>query len=83
MTKDVEPYQIVGGVPAKAIKYRFEPEIISRLIDVSWWDFMPELVHSSPNGSLSEQLEYFEEIRDKNLPSEIFQVQYKRYDGLN
>jgi acetyltransferase-like isoleucine patch superfamily enzyme len=39
VTKNVEPYAIVGGVPAKLIKYRFEKEIINKLLKVQWWDF--------------------------------------------
>lgn len=37
VTKDVEPYSIVGGVPAKHIKYRFENEIREKLIASKWW----------------------------------------------
>ena len=39
VTKDVEPYSIVGGVPAKIIRYRFEEkDMISGLLDAKWWD---------------------------------------------
>ena len=40
VTKDVPPYAIVGGLPAKVIKYRFSPELIEKLlqIDYSEWD---------------------------------------------
>ena len=40
VTKDVEPYAIVGGVPAKLIKYRFDEEIRSKLKALDWtsWD---------------------------------------------
>lgn len=38
VTKDVPPYAIVGGVPAKLIRYRFEPEQIEQLLRVRWWD---------------------------------------------
>jgi len=36
VTKDVPPYAIVGGVPAKVIKYRFRPEIIDALMNVDY-----------------------------------------------
>lgn len=36
VTKDVPPYAIVGGVPAKVIKYRFEPNLIEELIQVDF-----------------------------------------------
>jgi acetyltransferase-like isoleucine patch superfamily enzyme len=37
VTKDVPPYAIVGGVPAKIIRYRFEPAVIERLLASQWW----------------------------------------------
>lgn len=38
VTKNVEPYAIYGGVPAKLIKYRFTPETIEKLLKTKWWD---------------------------------------------
>ncbi len=38
VTKDVPPYAIVGGVPAKVIGYRFDPDTIEWLLRVKWWD---------------------------------------------
>ena len=38
VTKDVQPYAIVGGVPAKIIKYRFDEDIRNRLEEIKWWD---------------------------------------------
>jgi acetyltransferase-like isoleucine patch superfamily enzyme len=37
VTKDVEPYSVVAGVPAKHVKFRFEPEIIEALLATKWW----------------------------------------------
>lgn len=39
VTKDVLPYSIVGGVPARIIKYRFPEEIIADLLELKWWDY--------------------------------------------
>lgn len=39
VTKNVEPYSIVGGVPAKHIKYRFESDVIKTLMNIQWWKY--------------------------------------------
>lgn len=41
VVKDVPPYAIVGGVPAKIIRYRFPEDVIAKLEELKWWD-MPE-----------------------------------------
>ncbi len=41
VTKDVPPYTIVGGVPAKEIRKRFPQETIDKLLQIRWWD-LPE-----------------------------------------
>lgn len=38
VTKDVPPYAIVGGVPAKILKYRFTPQQIADLLELQWWN---------------------------------------------
>lgn len=38
VVKDVPPYAIVGGVPAKVIRYRFSPEVIEKLLELEWWN---------------------------------------------
>lgn len=44
VTKDVPPYAIVGGVPAKVIKYRFEPEMIEELLKVDYSKLTKEMI---------------------------------------
>ena len=42
VTKDVPPFAIVGGIPAKVIKYRFPEEMIKRLMEIQWWNLPDE-----------------------------------------
>lgn len=38
VVKDIEPYTIVGGNPAKTVKKRFDEETIALLLELKWWD---------------------------------------------
>lgn len=44
VTKDVPPYAIVAGVPARIIKYRFVPEVVDRLLKIRWWDWPQHVI---------------------------------------
>lgn len=47
VTKDVEPYSIVGGVPAKEIRKRFSTDIIARLQEFQWWNWDADIIRNS------------------------------------
>lgn len=44
VTADVAPYTIIGGNPAKPIKARFEPDVVSKLEALAWWDWPVEKI---------------------------------------
>lgn len=44
VSKDVEPYTIVGGNPAKVIRKRFDEETIHFLLDLAWWNWSIEKI---------------------------------------
>jgi len=44
ITKDVPPYALVGGNPARIIKYRFTEQQIKDLLEIKWWDWEDEKI---------------------------------------
>lgn len=59
VTKDVPPYAIVAGNPAKIVKYRFSPEIIEKLLEIRWWDWPKEKMEKNVHRLLSSDIEAF------------------------
>jgi hypothetical protein len=48
VTKDVPPYAVVVGNPAKVLRYRFKPELIEALLDTQWWDLPADVIRGLP-----------------------------------
>lgn len=44
VTRDVPPYTIVGGLPAKMIRKRFDDETITKLLQMRWWEWPEEMI---------------------------------------
>ena len=58
VTKDVEPYTIVGGVPAKPIRKRFDEATVEKLLKLEWWNWGKEKIQANlsliRNGKIDE-----------------------------
>ena len=57
VVKSVDPYSIVGGNPAKYIKYRFSPEQIKNLLEIKWWDWSEHRINKYMNLMLSYDID--------------------------
>ena len=62
VVKDVPPYAIVGGVPAKIIRYRFDKHIIDRLLKVQWWKKDIEILADIKFDDIEYALEQLESL---------------------
>ena len=58
VTKDVPPYTVAGGIPAKPIKKRYPEETIAALSELKWWDWpenrIAQNLHAIQDGQLNE-----------------------------
>jgi len=59
VVKNVEPYSIVGGNPAKFIKYRFNKDQIEKLLEIKWWYWDDEKINKYIPLLCNENIDYF------------------------
>ncbi len=66
ITKDVEPYTIVGGNPAQKIKERFPEQIINKLLEIQWWDLNIEIISDHIDVIVNGDIEKLEKLKNHN-----------------
>lgn len=68
VNKDVEPYSIVAGVPARFIRYRFDPSIIEKLLNLEWWEWKLQPVdHKIDFSNIDAAIDKISELLSKGL----------------
>lgn len=68
VTKDVAPYTIVGGNPAKVIKKRFDDKVIERLLEIKWWDYGANILRGLDLSNPGLILDDLEERTEQSKP---------------
>ncbi len=66
VTKDVPPYTIVGGVPARTIRRRFDEETIGKLLQMKWWDWPEAVIRKNISAIQSGRTEQLERTGEEN-----------------
>ena len=64
VTKNIPPYAIVAGVPAKVIRYRFEKNIIDELIKSEWWYLPDNVIKQIPYDNIEQTLLFLKKFKD-------------------
>ena len=57
VTGDVPAYSVIGGNPAKVIRYRFESDVIERLLAICWWDWSAEKISRNLQAIVNRDLD--------------------------
>ena len=68
VVENVKPYTIVGGIPAKQIKQRFDDSTIEKLIGLKWWDYGPDVLVGLDIYKPSEAIKHMEERIENDFP---------------
>lgn len=70
VTKDVEPYCVVGGNPARIIKKRYSDEIITKLLEIKWWLWSEDQIKENSDlfihGDIDEFVDKFYSVESQN-----------------
>lgn len=67
VVKDIPPYAVAVGVPAKVVKYRFTEKEIEELLKIKWWDFDFEKIKNISNDLYGKDVNNFiEKYKNKN-----------------
>ena len=65
VTRDIPPYAVAVGIPAKVIKYRFSEDMIKKLLDIKWWEFTEEKLRNNIELFQNEVSDYLISNLDK------------------
>lgn len=76
VTRDVMPYEVVGGVPARHMKFRFDPETIKQLKQIAWWNYDPSSLSGIDFQSIDNAIEQL--LRRKN-DGDLMPIRAKKY----
>ncbi|MGV2101332.1 CatB-related O-acetyltransferase [Rhizobium sp. 21-4511-3d] len=69
VTKDVPPYAIVAGNPARIIRYRFERRLIKELLRLKWWDRDMDVILKLPLSDVEKTVAYLSRIDAQKNPA--------------
>lgn len=63
VVKDVPPYAIVAGVPARVIRYRFDEDVIKELLRLKWWELDEDIIKQIPYQDIHKAIKFLKKVR--------------------
>ncbi len=76
--KDVPPYAVVVGSPARIIKFKFNDKIIEDLLELKWWNYSLDLFKNKPVNNIEEMVDYLKNVLKNEQP-----IKYKEWSWVN
>jgi len=73
VSKNVEPYAVVAGNPAKLIRHRFEPKVIEELLAIRWWDWSDNQIEAAMpdfHASVTEFVSKYQTAEQSKAPGD-------------
>ncbi|WP_428077835.1 CatB-related O-acetyltransferase [Candidatus Avelusimicrobium alvi] len=65
VTKDVPPYAVVAGTPARILRYRFDEHIRAELLQLKWWDLEDDVICQIPYDNIESALAFLRNVRSR------------------
>ncbi|EHM03095.1 bacterial transferase hexapeptide repeat protein [Acetobacteraceae bacterium AT-5844] len=66
VTRDIPPYAVVAGNPARVLRYRFDQQTISELMELKWWELPPEQIAELPLNDVERCIALLRDIRARD-----------------
>jgi acetyltransferase-like isoleucine patch superfamily enzyme len=79
VTRNVEPYSIVSGTPARHVRYRFPETICHALLAIQWWHWPEEEIHEISPLLCSDRIDDFLSYAEKRIPTTINKLDPSHY----
>ena len=70
VNRDVPPYAIVGGTPARILRYRFEPDVVAALLELNWWNYGLSALRGVDMSDIHQAIDRI----DRNISSGVAQL---------
>lgn len=79
VTKDVSPYEIVAGNPARHIRFRFEPEVIDDLLHSEWWNIPIQVLQGFEYRNTEKFVEQVKDYKGRKACYKKFEIFNRKF----